>query len=87
MSNWNAQIDELSRQIQEEEAAFRVPLDDREQKAREMMVAGIKPGVSSDIADNLTYGYGFLDQFGYWQYPVYEDEIPESMRTKKVEDV
>ena len=86
MSTWNEQIDELSRMIQEEEEAFREPIESRERKAREMLAAGVKPGVSSAIDESLTYGYGFLDQFGFWQYPLEEDEIPESMRVEDRHD-
>lgn len=28
-------------------------------------------GVSTDIADNLSYGYGKLNDNGFWQYPLY----------------
>jgi hypothetical protein len=33
-------------------------------------LAGEKVGVSTGIDDSLTYGYGRLDEFGFWEFPV-----------------
>jgi len=33
---------------------------------------GIKPNCSSDMMGNITYGYGKLDWYGYWQFPIYK---------------
>jgi len=36
---------------------------------------GVKPNCSSDLFDNITYGYGKLDWYGYWQYPLSQKYI------------
>lgn len=36
-----------------------------------LFARGIKYGCSTDIAGNTSYGYGELDEFGFWQYPLY----------------
>lgn len=35
-------------------------------------LSGSKPGVSTSIADQVTYGYGKLDANGFWEHPVPE---------------
>jgi hypothetical protein len=32
---------------------------------------GIKPRYSHDIGENLSCGYGKLDDYGFWQFPLY----------------
>lgn len=32
---------------------------------------GIKPKCSTDISESLSYGYGRLDDNGFWEYPLY----------------
>jgi hypothetical protein len=42
---------------------------------------GVKPGVSTGVCGGITYGYGNLDDLGYWEYPlkvVYEDDSFEA---------
>jgi hypothetical protein len=43
---------------------------------------GFKPESSTDIAENLTMGYGELDDYGFWQYQIpnaiYENLEPRS---------
>ena len=36
---------------------------------------GFQYGVSTDIADFTSYGYGELDSYGFWEYPIYEKDI------------
>lgn len=36
--------------------------------ARLRWLAGEKPSISTDVADNLRYGYGELDPNGFWEY-------------------
>jgi hypothetical protein len=67
-------IDELEREIALEDAAFLVPIHFREVEARRRQAAGEKPCVSTGIHGRLTYGYGMLDQFGFWQYPLPDGE-------------
>ena len=38
-------------------------------------LAGEKYKVSSGIDGSMTYGYGELDEFGFWEYPVWEGLI------------
>jgi len=33
---------------------------------------GIKPNCSSDIIGHITRGYGKLDFYGEWQFPIYK---------------
>lgn len=41
---------------------------------------GEQPSFSTGICENLTCGYGTLDNSGYWQFPLYpaEDYLPKS---------
>lgn len=39
---------------------------------------GEKPTYSTGICDNITCGYGELDQLGYWEFPLYPDTTPEA---------
>lgn len=67
-------IDEMGRLADEEERAFAEPTEAREGIARQMQAAGVTPHVSTGIHGRLTYGYGMLDQFGFWQYPLPDGE-------------
>ena len=40
-----------------------------------LFLAGKEYGVSSGIDGSITYGYGELDEFGFWEYPVWEGLI------------
>ena len=35
---------------------------------------GDDPSFSTGLCDNLTCGYGKLDDYGYWQFPLYPAE-------------
>lgn len=39
--------------------------------AKILYFLGVKYGVSTDICDITSYGYGKLDDNGFWQYPLY----------------
>jgi hypothetical protein len=39
--------------------------------AEELYKAGIKPGCSTDICGQLTIGYGELDDYGNWEFPLH----------------
>lgn len=38
---------------------------------RLIQLTGRRPNVSTGICGSITYGYGRLDNNGYWQFPVY----------------
>ncbi len=42
--------------------------------ARILKVSGCKPSVSTGIHGYITYGYGDLDEFGFWEYPLPDGE-------------
>jgi len=73
-SEEDALIDEIEQWAREERAAFAEPIESRQRKALEMKAAGITPSCSTGIHDYITYGYGILDQFGFWQYPLPDGE-------------
>jgi hypothetical protein len=47
---------------------------DNEAEARRLWNNGVRPGFSTGTCGHLTCGYGKLDQYGYWQYPLYPAE-------------
>lgn len=57
------QIDELLQEIQEHRNTKQGII---------LFLSGRQIGVSTSIADTITYGYGELDFNGYWQFPVPE---------------
>ena len=44
--------------------------EDIEQHALFLWQQGRLPGFSTGICESLTCGYGKLDIYGYWQYPL-----------------
>ena len=47
------------------------------------LISGEQIGVSTSIADTITYGYGDLDFNGFWEYPVPEDVVSLFQETWK----
>lgn len=48
-----------------------IPLEVRADIAQFLFACGRKPGVSTAIDDDtLTQGYGHLDEYGFWEYPL-----------------
>lgn len=45
-----------------------------EYEAEERWARGEHPGFSTGICESLTCGYGKLDDYGYWQFPLYPAE-------------
>lgn len=45
-----------------------------EYEAQQRWKAGEQPGFSSDIGGFITCGYGKLDDYGIWQFPLYPGE-------------
>lgn len=43
-------------------------------KAYEMYKAGEKPTYSHGICESVTAGYGKLDDYGYWEFPLIVDQ-------------
>jgi len=70
MPTINALIDELEQELRLEEAAFAEPVEIREARAEELWAAGANPSCSTGIHGFITRGYGLLDQYGFWQYPL-----------------
>lgn len=46
----------------------------REQEALKRWEAGKMPTFSTGVGDELTCGYGALDEYGYWEFPLYPAE-------------
>ena len=42
--------------------------------AKILKALGFMPGVSTGIHGYLTYGYGKLDVYGFWQFPLDDGE-------------
>ena len=49
---------------------YKIPIAMREAIAEFLFAAGRKPGYSTSIAGALTAGYGELDDYGFWEYPL-----------------
>ena len=49
---------------------YKIPLPMRAAIADFLFAAGRKPGHSTSIADTPTSGYGELDDYGFWEYPL-----------------
>jgi hypothetical protein len=63
-----------------------LPAEQREAKRR--LDAGEQVNFSTGIDGYLTYGYGKLDQWGFWQYPLrFEWLTPEQRELVKADDV
>lgn len=43
----------------------------REYEAQQRWQSGELPSFSSDLADQITAGYGDLDEWGNWQFPLF----------------
>lgn len=44
------------------------------EKAYQYYNEGYPPNFSTGICESLTSGYGRLDCYGYWEYPLYVDQ-------------
>ena len=40
-----------------------------------LLKSGFKYGVSTDIAGFISFGYGKLDSYGFWQFPIYKKDL------------
>ena len=49
---------------------YKIPIAMREVIAKFLFAAGRKPGHSTSIAGAETSGYGELDDYGFWEYPL-----------------
>jgi hypothetical protein len=49
---------------------YRIPLSVRRDIALFLLTAGCKPCFSTSIADTPTAGFGDLDEYGFWEYPI-----------------
>ena len=49
---------------------YKIPIAMREAIAKFLFAAGRKPGHSTSIAGARTAGYGELDDYGLWEYPL-----------------
>lgn len=50
---------------------YRIPLEVREAIAAFLFAVGRRPLHSTSIAGTETSGYGELDDYGFWEYPLY----------------
>jgi hypothetical protein len=62
----------------EEDSTFSNETDEqlsaRKKIALQRQAAGEKPGVSTGIHKNITYGYGKLSFYGFWEFPLPDGE-------------
>ena len=58
-----------------------------EYEAEERWARGDDPSFSTGICESLTCGYGKLDDYGYWQFPLYpaEDYLRSGAKYKERE--
>jgi hypothetical protein len=63
-------IDDFIQEQRMIEAAFAVPLAERKAEALRRFQAGERPRHSTGIDDLPTVGYGFLDDNGFWEFPL-----------------
>lgn len=56
----------------------------RNDEAKRRYAAGERPGASTGIDDSLTLGYGTLDEHGFWQFPLYADDLREDDKLKEL---
>ena len=70
---------ETKRRLEEPSPAQREDGEGRDE-GRHRLALGERPCVSTGIDGELTYGYGELDEFGFWQYPISEEEARERPR-------
>jgi hypothetical protein len=56
-----------------------------ERKGIRLLLAGQQVGCSTGIDDLPTYGYGKLDDRGFWEYPVPEELVRFKERLNKLE--
>lgn len=47
-----------------------IPLDVRHEMALFFQAFGSKPSWSTGMEGEYTCGYGYLDNYGYWEYPI-----------------
>jgi len=47
-----------------------IPAEMRHEIACFLAAAGVRPSCSTGIDGLLTRGYGRLDEFGFWEYPL-----------------
>ena len=52
-------------------SGYAVNLDKSDVYAAKRLRHGDKPTFSSGLECELTCGYGKLDEWGYWEYPLY----------------
>lgn len=56
--------------ISDIEEYSKMDLTDEEKEAIKRFKIGIKPCYSTGICGSLTCGYGILDDYGYWEFPL-----------------
>lgn len=49
---------------------YKIPFEVRADIALFFQAFGIKPTWSTDISGSLSCGYGELDRYGFWEYPI-----------------
>ena len=57
----------------------------QEHEAELRWQSGARTRFSTGIRESLTCGYGKLDDYGYWEFPLYpaEDYMPHGSKTKE----
>ncbi len=50
------------------------------QEGLKRLRAGERVNFSTGIDGRMTYGYGQLDQFGFWEHPVPFEDLPQAQR-------
>jgi len=51
--------------------------------AKMMFKLGVRPRFSHNIAEELSAGYGELDEFGFWEFPLTQQDIQKIIQIRK----
>ena len=61
-------LDEALGPVREADISHPIPDNVRREMALFFQAAGRRPCASTNIADQLSRGYGQLDEYGFWEY-------------------
>jgi len=50
--------------------SFEVSIEKRKEIALMLLAKHYIPSASTNITDEINYGYGMLDDYGFWEFPL-----------------
>jgi hypothetical protein len=65
----------LAKELCGKEMLTDLDLKDQHKIGQRLLYEGFDYGVSSDISEQISYGYGDLSFNGFFEYPIYERDI------------